>query len=88
MKIPVALREISRCIDRGNDDHAFDDKRDVAAVVIAIMIMRLYICLHSSLSRDGKEEEGKEEEGKELADPLIEIWIVKNNKRKQVLIRS
>lgn len=83
MKIPVALQEISRCIDRGNDDHAFDDKRDVAAVVIAIMIMRLYICLHSSLSRDGKEEEGKE-----LADPLIEIWIVKNNKRKQVLIRS
>lgn len=83
MKIPVALREISRCIDRGNDDHAFDDKRDVAAVVIAIMIMRLYICLHSSLSRDGKEEEGKK-----LADPLIEIWIVKNNKRKQVLIRS
>lgn len=83
MKIPVALREISRCIDRGNDDHAFDDKRDVAAVVIAIMIMRLYICLHSSLSRDGKEKEGKE-----LADPLIEIWIVKNNKRKQVLIRS
>lgn len=83
MKIPVALQEISRCIDRGNDDHAFDDKRDVAAVVIAIMIMRLYICLHSFLSRDGKEEEGKE-----LADPLIEIWIVKNNKRKQVLIRS
>lgn len=53
------------------------------AVVIAIMIMRLYICLHSCLSRDGEEEEGKE-----LADPLIEIWIVKNNKRKQALIRS
>lgn len=84
MEIPVALREISRCIDRENDDdHVFDDKRDVAAVVIAIMIMRLYICLHSSLSRDRRKKKGGS-----WPIRLSKYGSNKNNKRKQVVIRS